>query len=407
MVKNYISRDIYPKLEAELNQTELTVLIGPRQVGKSTLMYQLADKLKNKGVFYDLEDPMTLADFNLAPEEIIKKLDKNNAKVIFIDEFHYLKNASKIFKAIYDRGMRDESKRIKIFASGSSSTEIHTHLKESLAGRKNTLNICPFNFNEYKQSKLKFDEFLTLGSLPGIIHKKNINDKVALLNNILKTYIEKDIKSLVNEENISSFNNLLKISAQNQGQLTEFSSIANEIRVSSPTVQRYFDLLAETFVLNPLHSFAKNSANELKKSKKYYFYDNGIRNLLVENFTKLSDRDDKGILYESYVFNCLRSRLLANMSLKFWRTKQKEEIDFILTKNQINYPIEVKSQLKRAQIPGSFLKFAKLYPKTKDAFVINENLDLSVDAGDLQVHFVKIQELENFTLLNDILDNAL
>jgi len=407
MVKKNIKRDIFDQLLGEVNQTEVTILIGPRQVGKSSLLLKLQENVKEKTSFYDLEDPLTLAGFNLSPEEIITKLDKEDTKVIFIDEFHYLKNASKIFKAIYDRGICDPKKRVKIFASGSSTTEIHKHLKESLAGRKNTIRIFPLSFLEFTQTKQSFDEYLLFGSLPGIIHKESHKDKLALLNNILKTYIEKDIKSLVREENISPFNNLLRIVAQSQGQLVEHSSIANEIRVSSPTVQRYFDLLEETFVVNPLYSFSRNKTNELKKSKKYYFFDLGIRNLLVEDFSFIEKREDKGLLYESYVFNYLSSKLLPNMSLGFWRTKQKDEIDFVLSKNKIPYPIEVKSKLIRPSIPASFLKFSKLYPEMKDAFIINENLNLSIEMEGFSVHFLLISQLETFTLLDDILDSVL
>ncbi len=406
MVRQVIKRDIFQHLVQELDQTEVTILIGPRQVGKSTLMLELAKTCKRKVVFFDLEDPHTLAGFNLDSGAIIDLLREQKADVIFIDEFHYLKNASKIFKAIYDQGMRDPSLQIKIFASGSSSTEIHKHLKESLAGRRNTLQIFPLNFSEFQliRNKNSFNNYLQFGGLPGLIHKDSDEEKVKLLKNIVQTYIEKDIKSLIKEENISAFNNLLRILAHRQGQLIELSSLASEIRCSSHTVQRYLDLLAETFVVYSLFSYSRNFSNELKKSKKCYFFDAGIRNLLIENFRTIQDRQDKGCIYEAYVFNFLQSRLLPNMSLKFWRTKQKQEIDFILTKNQIPYPIEIKSHLSKPEIPAAFINFTASYTETTDCFVINENLDLIIDVDKFKVHFVPIEKLEKHQLINDILD---
>jgi hypothetical protein len=250
-----------------------------------------------------------------------------------------------------------------------------------------------------------FEEYILYGALPGLIHKTTRDQKIKLLESLLKTYIEIDIKSLVKEENLSGFNNLLKLLAFNQGQLVEVSNLASEIKCSSPTAQRYLDILEQTFVLYSLQSFSKNLSNELKKSKKYYFYDLGIRNILIKDFKQLDNRKDKGTIYESYVNNFLRSRLKANMSLNFWRTKQQEEIDFILLIDHIPFPIEVKSQLKRPEIPSAFLSFNKHYPDAKDFFLINENIETTIDCGSFQVHFVRIAELEQNELINSILTN--
>ncbi len=396
-----IKRQILDRLKDDFEKNQITILLGARQVGKTTLLKELenlAKKKKYKTKFFNLENPDQIAQFNKSHQEIFHFLTEEENMILFFDEFQYINNISKIFKAIYD-----EDLNIKIFASGSSSLEIHKHLKESLAGRKTTQIIYPFSFREYENSNGDFETYLKYGALPGLSHETSNEDKVALLNNILETYILKDIKSLIKEENISAFNNLLKLLAASQSQIVEKSSLGREISLSAPTVEKYLEILTQTYVLYPLNSFSQNLTNELKKSKKYFFYDNGIRNLLVKDFKKIDKREDKSAIYEGYVFNYLNANLLPNMELRFWRTKDKKEVDFILLKNQIPYPIELKSKIKAGQIPKNLFDFIEAYPKVKDAFIINEDHEMLMELEGRNIHFLKISELEKNQYLSEIL----
>jgi len=162
-----IERNIIHKLEQELSQPEILVLLGPRQVGKTTLLKELEEFARKKGhrtVFFDLEQPHVLADFNRSDSEIVKLIGESG-DIIFIDEFQYVRNVSKIFKAIFDA-----KKKIKIICSGSSSLEIHKHLKESLAGRRFLYRIYPLEYAEIKKSDVgfKLGEYLRFGGMPGL-----------------------------------------------------------------------------------------------------------------------------------------------------------------------------------------------------------------------------------------------
>lgn len=347
-------------------------MLGARQVGKTTLLHELEKFARQKGVktaFFDLEQPPVLAEFNLSDEEIIQKL-KSAGEVVFVDEFQYIKNASKIFKAIYD-----SKAKIKLICSGSSSMKIHRHLKESLAGRRFLFRIYPLSFSEIKTQIKAFDltSYLCYGGMPALTHTESPERKQQILSELLSAYILKDVKSLVQEENIRSFNHLLYLLAENQGSVMSVHSLANQVTMSSKAINRYLDILEETFVNFRIYSYSSNLGNELKKSCKTYLYDLGIRNILLKDFSSIKNRRDKGVILESFVFLKLLADLKPNMEIKFWRTKEGDEVDFILLINRQPVPIEVKSQLNGLEIPKGLQSFLRRYPKTPHALVVNEN----------------------------------
>jgi len=330
-------------------------------------------------------------------EELFKILSKKRNMTFFIDEFHYLKNASKLFKSLYDC-----KQNLKIIASGSSSLEIHKHLQESLAGRRRLHPIFPLTLEEYLQSENQIKDFLVFGAMPGLLHIESLKEKIEYLYQIVQAYLLKDIKSLIKEENVRAFNHLLFYIANHQGQILPTSHLSREIKLSIPSVEKYLQILDNTFVIYSLNSYSGNLSNELKKSKKYYFFDNGIRNSLVKNFDSLENRKDKAILFESFVFLELKKRLSANRELHFWRTKQGEEVDFILTINQKPIPIEVKSNIKPPlSVPKSLIKFLKAYPSAPYGVVMNENLSTKIKVDHYEIKFITFNEINNLFLLSE------
>ena len=201
-------------------------------MGKSFLLRKLEAAAKTLGMttsYFDLELPHDLRHFNKTDEELFQMLT-SSGDVTFIDEFHYLKNASRVFKAVFDSG-----KRRKIVCSGSSSIEMHKHLRESLAGRRLVTTIAPLSFVEYRQidpaanaSRL-YSDFVTFGALPGLINIPSTDEKMRVLEELLATYIQKDVKSLIREENVRAFNTLLYLLAERQGSLVSVNSLATEI----------------------------------------------------------------------------------------------------------------------------------------------------------------------------------
>ncbi len=388
-----IKRFIFNKLRDEISQPEIDILLGPRQVGKTTLLKQLKGYAEKSGAntgFFDLEQPQVLAGFNLTPKGIIDKINRAG-RVVFIDEFQYIENASRIFKAIFDSGIKT-----KIICSGSSSLEIHKHLKESLAGRRFLFRIYPLQYAELKAhyKTYPFDSYLCYGGMPALTHTGSTERKQEILAELLSSYILKDVKSLVKEENIKAFNHLVYLLAENQGSVISVHSLANQVNLSSKAVNRYLDILEGTYVNYRVYSFSTNLGNELKKSCKTYLYDLGIRNAILKDFSNYTERSDKGVILESFVFLKLKTILTPNMEMKFWRTKDGEEVDFILLKDRKPIPIEVKSKLSNAELPKGLKRFLLRYGRTETAYVINESLNDVIHYGSCKIKFVTFESFE-------------
>ena len=407
MVNLKIKRSIFKVLDDNLSQPDILILLGARQVGKSTLLEEMAQSACARGrfthqKFFNLEFPDDLLFFSKSESEIFDRLTATPDTIIFMDEFHYVKNSSKIFKAIYDA-----KKKIKIVASGSSSLDIHKHLKESLAGRRRILPIYPFHWNEWKQTKGVLGDFIVYGGMPGTVNLSTREDIIEYLSQMIQTYILKDVKGLLKEENVRAFNHLLFYVAENQGQLMPVSNMAREIRVTNKTVERYLTLMEQTFVLHGLHSFSRKLSNELKKSRKYYFYDNGIRNSLIKNFSPLNLRDDFGVLYESHVFLELHKmkRERGNVELRFWRTKQGDEVDFVWIEDHRPIPIEVKSSFDGdTPPPQGLLKFLKTYPESPFGLIISHSHSQNrVENREFDSIKIKLRGLKDFSA-KDLLD---
>jgi hypothetical protein len=396
-----INRTVYAELSVEIGKPFVSILIGPRQVGKTFLMRQLAIECHGKGLkvqFHNLEDPDDLREYRGDEDQLIRQLKETDTDVLFLDEFHYLKNATRIFKVLYDSGIK-----VKIFASGSSSLEIHKHLKESLAGRFRLSLIHPLTGFELRQlPDYAFAEFLRFGGLPGLTHEEGSAAKMGLLKNVLQTYLLKDIKALVKEENVRAFNTLLYSLAQNQGQVVSVAALAREVGLSEPAIKHHLELMSQTYVCFPVDSYSRNLANELKKVKKYYLYDTGIRNCILSDYSPLDDRQDRGAIIESFVALAIIKQLKVNMEIKFWRTRQGDEVDFILLKNRIPVPVEVKYQLAAPVVPDGIRKFLQRYPDAPFALVFSKEAMAEVECCGRPVRFLEWQEAEEIEYLRSV-----
>lgn len=395
-----IKRLIFNVLAAQINEPKISILIGPRQVGKTFLLKELEIEAQRQGYktrYFDLEQPHDMLSLGPTDKEQYDTL-VSSGDIIFIDEMHLLKNISHIFKAIYD-----SKHKIKIFASGSSALEMHKHLKESMAGRVIMNRIFPLTIGELRQIRGFRDEnALIEGSMPGLVNCADLENKISELQSIVSLYISKDIKSLVREENIRAFNHMMYLLAEKQGSVVVAANLANEIDVSKPTVEKYLEILSQTYVCHTLNSYAKNLSNELKKSKKYYLFDLGIRNSLLKDFSSIKDRPDAGFLKESFVLLNIVRQLKPNMEVRFWRTKNGDEVDFILIKNRKPFAIEVKSEVPEPVIPNGLKKFLNNYPNAVGAIVFNNSLTTDVEYNGRNVHFLPWTQADNIEYLQTV-----
>ncbi|MFH1782531.1 MAG: DUF4143 domain-containing protein [Candidatus Omnitrophota bacterium] len=156
--------------------------------------------------------------------------------------------------------------------------------------------------------------------------------------------------------------------------------------MSSKAINHYLDILEETYVNYRIYSYSRNLGNELKKSCKTYLYDLGIRNMLLKDFSPIADRPDKGVILESLVFLKLQAMLLPNMEIKFWRTRDGGEVDFILLKDRKPIPIEVKSKIALSEVPSGLKRFLARYPDVKSAYIVNEKIEQNISYGNCRIH---------------------
>jgi len=384
-----IIRDITLKAKKYLKSDEILFFIGARQAGKTTILKQIKEYLKEnneQNVYYlNLEDFEYLDLLNKTPKNIFKifSIDKNKKSYIFIDEIQYLKNPSNFLKYLFD----EYYEKIKLIVSGSSAFYLDKKFKDSLAGRKKIFYVSTLSFREFLKFKnennlLKQDfkklsliekekisvyyrEFIIFGGYPRVVLAQQ-EDKEDVLREIAFSYIKKDIyESGIKQEEI--FYKLFRILASQTGGLFNSLELANTLGVSKTAIDNYIYVMRKSFHIALLTPFFRNIKKELTKMPKIYFYDLGLRNFFVNNLEPFEKRNDKGALLENAVFKQFRE-LFEKDQLKFWRTTQKNEVDFIVNRKKA-FEVKVNSNSFNKT---KYKKFFELYP----------NIDLSIISID-------------------------
>lgn len=401
----YYPRKVEKKLEKWLKRKEVVVLKGPRQAGKTTLLLHLKEKLGGK--YVTLEDPEMLKAFEDYPKMFAERFRGN----VFLDEVQYAKDPGKHIKLIYDL-----YPEIKLFVSGSGSFDVKIPVTKYLVGRAILFELYPLSFEEFvlwnakdlypvyqefkkivelflsgKKPKIEpvfekefeqvLEEYILYGGFPAIVKERDKETKIQLLKSLQQTYLEKDVFFFFDVRHLEKFRDVLRFLSFNTGNLLEPSTLSNNLSIDIRTLWYYLSVLENTYIINLIRPFFKNPLREIRKRRKIYFLDTGLRNSILSNFTPLSGRTDKGKLLENYVFIQLKEL----GELRYWRTKGKAEVDFVLIKNNEVIPIEVKSF---GGIKRGFLSFLNLY-KPKKAIVFTEKGFGLKKIGKTEVMFVR------------------
>ncbi len=360
-------RFLINELEKHSKEKEITLLIGARQVGKTTLLKQLENKLSKEGneiAFFSLEDKIYLNAFNEHPKNLFQFIqlpEVGKKTVVFIDEVQYLDDPSNFLKLLYD----EYTPNIKFIVSGSSSFYIDRKFKDSLAGRKKifhlpTLGLVEFlYFKGYKKwsedvhtgflPKLNikelnalFSEYLLFGGYPKVVTASSVNEKKDVLRELATSYIKKDIKEASLHFH-DVYLNILKIIAAQTGGLLNIGSIGASLKKEYNTVLHYLYIMRKSYHIGLVSPFYQNAENELRKMKKAYFQDLGLRNFFTGNFHPVIIREDRGELLENYVYRLFADCYDMDWDIKYWRTQKKQEVDFIIQEKKA---IEVKFSKK-------------------------------------------------------------
>ena len=381
-----LKRFAFSLVEKYLFREEILLFIGPRQVGKTVLLHQLENSLKLREYpcyFLNLEDPDYLSLLNKSPKNLFQifpiDLQKNN--FLFIDEVQYLENPSNFLKYFFD----EYKGRIKIMASGSSAFYLDKKFKDSLSGRKKIFTLYTLSFREFLTFKneaalassdfnkltlsekekinLYYLEYITYGGYPKVVLAQ-LDEKIEILRDLAYSYIKKDIfEAHVRREEY--FYKLLKILGSQIGNLVNSFELSKTLNISKTSVDNYLYIMQKSFHICLIRPFFKNVRKELTKMPKVFFIDLGLRNFFKNDFRPLLERDDKGQLLENAVFRQLLDKRDIS-DIKFWRTIDDKEVDFVLEDNNLAY--EVKSQTERIKYQ-KYQLFKEKYPDINLKFI--------------------------------------
>ncbi len=400
----YYRRILEEKLKKSLDNHRITVVIGPRQSGKTTLV---------KHVFHETDQPKLFIDLDIIENqevfssysELIRYLEfngftPNKPFVLFLDEFQTMNDISRILKNLHDH-----HPNLKIIVTGSSSLETVDRFKESLAGRKEIFYLYPLSFKEFLHfrdeelaqqleafsgTKLPLSvrrkltsylkETMIFGFYPEVVLSKNVEEKKEIIRNIMDLFVKKDLISFLKMKNPQAALNILRYLAVNTGSIINFSDLSSSQHIDINTLKRYLMILNETFILKTVGPFFKNKNKEIVKAPKIYFVDNGIRNYFLKNFSAIEERPDSGALAENFVLSEFLKRSDFLTEIKFWRDKNGREVDFVLQRENSLKAYEIKWKKRIVLKDLAHLQYFKRnYPEAHALLVSPEKPQLAMD----------------------------
>ncbi|MBO7486764.1 MAG: ATP-binding protein [Spirochaetaceae bacterium] len=362
-------------IKAASKSKKIVILLGARQVGKTTLLkslFQNSDStLWLNGDELDVQNLFA----HLSAERFKAYLGKN--KILIIDEAQRIEDIGLRLKVLAD-SITD----IQIFATGSSSFDLANRVNEPLTGRKREFHLFPLSFKELVShsdlltEKRMIPHRLVFGSYPEVVMSHG--NEIEILKELSQSYLYKDILSFEKIRHSDKLTKLLQALAWQIGSQVSYNELAQVCSIDSKTVEHYITILEQAFIIFRLGTFSRNLRNELKNNRKIYFYDNGIRNAIIANFSAAENRNDTGALWENYLISERMKKnaydgIMANTA--FWRTKEQQEIDYLEEQNGMLYAYEFKwsqAGAKKARFP---LTFSRAYPNAEFSVITPQNVE--------------------------------
>lgn len=374
-----LNRTYAEKLKQAANSKKIVILLGSRQVGKTTLLKSL---FETDSVLWLNADELDVQNLfaSISAERFKAYLGKK--EIVIIDEAQRINDIALKLKLI-----ADSIPEVQIFATGSSSFDLANNVNEPLTGRKREFHLYPLSFSELVANtdllteKRLLPHRLVFGSYPEVI--TNTGNEIEILRELSQSYLYKDI---LNFEKIRSSEKLVKLLqalAWQIGSQVSYNELSQLCSIDSKTVEHYINILEQAFIIFRLGTFNRNLRNELKNSRKIYFYDNGIRNAIIANFAPTENRNDAGALWENYLISERIKKNTYNGTFAnnwFWRTKEQQEIDYLEEINGKLFAYEFKwSDLsaKKTRIPLTFLRsypdadFSVISPQNVEDFLLD------------------------------------
>ena len=374
-MESYFKRAVFDNFNKKVLPNKVLILLGARRVGKTEL---IKNYLKTVPVETYLQlNGEDINDANLLQERSVANYKRllANIDLLVIDEAQTIPEIGLILKLIVD-----SIEGIKIIATGSSVFDLNNTLGEPLVGRKNTMYLFPlaqmeFSTQEnYKQTTENLEERLLFGGYPELVHYEDWEEKKEYLYEIINSYLLKDILVFEGIKQADKIYNLLRLIAYQVGKEVSLQELGNQLQMSKNTVDTYLDLLSKVFIVFKVEGFSRNLRKEIVKSSRWYFYDNGIRNGLINNFNRLENRTDVGDLWENYLaVERIKKQNYQKIATNnyFWRTYDQQELDWLEDQGNELAGFEFKwNENKKSKIPTAF---GKAYPDATFEVINKQN----------------------------------
>jgi predicted AAA+ superfamily ATPase len=368
-----IQRELENTIRSRLFQGKAIVILGPRQVGKSTLLKMLESKAARKLMYLNCDNNDTKKQLTEPGINDLRRL-LGDHEMVLIDEAQRVINIGMTLKLI-----TDQMPEKQLIVTGSSSLDLSNMVNEPLTGRKFEYQLFPFSLKEladhhgFAETSRNLASYLVFGLYPDVVN--NPGDEPEILNNLAGSYLFKDIFMYQDLRKPEFISQLLEALALQVASEVSYSELAQLLKTDVHTVQRYIGLLEKAFIIFRLRSYNRNVRNELKKSRKIYFYDNGLRNAILGNYVSISSRQDAGALWENF-FIAERMKYLHYNRIYakqyFWRTTQQQEIDYLEETNGQLSAFEIKwNPNKKVSFP---LTFTRNYPDALTQAISQDNI---------------------------------
>ncbi len=413
-----IKRKIKKEITEHLSAREITLIAGARQIGKTTLLLEIQNEFLQQGekvLFLNLDNDSHLPFFQ-SQEMLLQKirLEIGEDGYVFMDEIQRLENAGLFLKGLYDRNLP-----YKMVVSGSGSLELKEKIHESLAGRKRIFEMMPVSFQEFanfrtgykyetrlplyfetekQQTLLMLNEYLNYGGYPRIVTETRSSEKLKLMDEIFRSYVEKDLVYLLKIERPEVFQLLIRILASQTGNLVNYSQLASQTGLSVPTLKKYLWYAEKTFSISQITPWYSNTLKEITKSPVYYFHDMGLRNYSVNLMGNMELNQQYGFVFQNFVWLLLKDMLRwKNHTLHYWRTTDKAEVDFVISKHDSVLPVEVKyGIMDKPAVSRSFRSFIEKY-NPPEAWLVNRNFEHEITINQTRVMFLPFYKLMAFS----------
>ncbi|HMS67147.1 MAG TPA: ATP-binding protein [Saprospiraceae bacterium] len=380
----HLERSVFKRLKDSCFKNKVILLLGPRQVGKTTLLRKLQSDFDVSSKWLNVDEADVREELtNAKTSTRLLQLVGPNTKLVLIDEAQQVPDIGRKLKLLIDN-----YPHIQVIVSGSSALDLQNTTSESLTGRKREFQIFPFSFQELSnhtsilEEKRILNARLIYGSYPEVVN--NPGNEQEVLIELANSYLYKDILQMDGIRKSSVLEKLLQALAFQVGSEVRYHELARTIgNIDTTTVEKYINLLEKAFIVFKLPGLNRNIRNEIKKGKKYYFFDNGIRNVLISNFNKIDLRQDIGAIWENYLLSerykfTSYNQVYANKY--FWRTTDQAEIDYLEERDGLLNAYEIKWTQKNVRFPNSFQEG---YPDHKLKVIDQDNYSDFLTSNDI------------------------